>query len=178
MNETDDQQLKTWVREAQNGDSEAFRRIFELLSDQLFSYALSHTKSREEATDIVQEAFIDLWKGLKKFEYMSRSQFYGFVYIILRRKMYKYFRKTMTVVELEESEIAGSYDIKVEDYRYLEKMIAKLPERYQELLRLRYWSHMNYREIAACLNTNESTAKVWHHRAIKVLNKRLQDTDY
>ena len=174
----DDHRLEIWVKGAQEGDSEAFRHIFDLLSDQLFTYALSHTKSRDEATDLVQETFIDLWKALQKFTYKSKSQFYGFVYIILKRKLYKIFRRTLSSVELEETQIADSYEIKIEDYRYLEKKLHKLPERYQELLRLRYWSELSFSEIAACLNTNESTAKVWHHRALKVLNEQLQNSDY
>lgn len=174
VDEISNSELQDWVEKAKRGESDAFRHIFELMNDQLFSYALSHTKSRDEAMDLVQETFIELWNALRKFRYLSRQQFYGFTYVILKRRLYRYYRRALTSVELEERFIADSYDMEVEDYRFLEKMIKKLPERYQELIRLRYWGELSFQEIAGCLNVKESTAKVWHHRAVRSLGSHLQ----
>lgn len=174
MSEIDSTELKEKIEKAQNGDTDAFQGIFEMLSDQLFSYALSHTKSRDDALDIVQETFIELWSALSKFRYNSRQEFYGFVYIILKRRLYRQYKKVKPSVELEERHIADNYEIEVEDYRYLERGMSKLPANYQELLRLRYWSYLSFAEIAACLRIKEGTAKVWHHRALKALKMGLQ----
>lgn len=174
MDKIDDQELKKWVEEAQQGNAEAFRAIFELISDNLFSYALSHTGSREDALDIVQETFIELWSSLAKFFYKSPQAFYGFVYIILKRRLYRYYKKARPSVELEERHMTECYEMDTEDYRYLYKFITKLREPYQELLRLRYWSALSFREIAAFMNIKEVTAKVWHHRAVKELQKKSE----
>jgi len=174
VNKIDDKELERWVGEAQQGNAKAFRAIFEMLSDNLFSYALSHTKTREEALDVVQDTFIELWGSLSKFSYKSPQAFYGFVYIILKRRLYRYYKKARPTVELEESHLTESYEMNVEDYRYLHKFITKLREPYQELLRLRYWSSLSFREIAAFMNIKEVTAKVWHHRAIKELQKKSE----
>lgn len=77
--------------------------------DQLFSYALSHTKSRDDAMDVVQDAFIELWKSLQKFEYHGKNQFFGFVYIILKRRLYKYYRKRLSQGEFDPTLIAERY---------------------------------------------------------------------
>ena len=171
MSEIDNLELQNWVEKAQKRDGEAFREIFELMSGELFSYALSHIKSREDALDVVQETFIDLWGALKKFSYHSRQEFYGFVYVILKRRLYKHYKKSDQSVEFTERHIVDNYEIEVEDYRYLNKFVKALPARYQELLRLRYWSSLTYHEISLYMNIKETTAKVWHHRAIKKLQE-------
>ena len=174
VDEIDSTELQVLIERAAEHDMEAFQAIFELLNDRLFGYALSHTKSREDALDIVQETFIELWGALQKFHYASRQEFYGFVYVILKRKLYRNRKKAVISVELEERHIMDNYEIEVEDYRYLEKKMKTLPERYQELLRLRYWSSMTFREIASSMRINENTAKVWHHRAIELMRAGMQ----
>lgn len=174
MNDIDPIDLQNLIEKSREGDSEAFQEIFELLSDRLFNYALSHSRSRDEALDIVQEAFIELWKALSRFSYSSKEEFYGFVFIILKRRIYSFYkRKTPATQELENTHIEESYEIEVEDYRYLEKNMTKLPKNYQELLRLRYWSALTFKEVASFMNIKEGTAKVWHHRAIKLLRGNL-----
>jgi len=169
VDEIESTELQRLIERAAEEDTGAFQAIFELLSDRLFRYALSQTKSRDDALDVVQEAFIELWKALPRFSYSSREEFYGFVFIILKRRIYRCRRKAVVSIELKEHNIADSYAVEVEDYRYLEKNLKKLPKNYQELLRLRYWSALTFREIAAFMNIKEGTAKVWHHRAIKSL---------
>lgn len=173
MKEINNEVLQGFIDEARAGDEDAFRDLYNLLSGQLFSYALSHTKGRDEAMDVVQDAFVELWKSLSKFEYKSQRQFFGFVYIILKRRIYQYYRKNMSERELNATLISESYEMEIEDYRFLEKKMLALPGKYQELLRLRYWSELTFREIGACLNINEGTAKVWHHRAVKALGTSL-----
>jgi len=158
------------ITKAKDGDPDAFKGLFDILSDRLFSYALSHTRNRDDALDLVQDTFVDLWKGLGKFKYVNDESFYGFVFLVLKRKLYRHYSKQPRTVELDEKFIEDNYTtIEVEDYRYLEKVMTKLPERYQELLKLRYWSAFTFKEIAAVMNVKEGTAKVWHHRALKTL---------
>jgi len=174
VDEINPTELQELLERAQKRDAQAFQEIFELLSDRLFKYAFSRSKSRDDALDIVQEAFVELWKALEGFTFHSEKEFYGFVFIILKRRIYRYHKNSTTSVELEEHHIAENFDdIEIEDYRYLEKNIKKLPKNYQELLRLRYWSALTYSEIASFMNIREGTAKVWHHRAIKSLRGNL-----
>lgn len=169
-------QLHILVKEARNGSEEAFREIFELLSDRLFLYTLSHTKSREDALDIVQETFVELWVGLSKFSYRSDEEFYGFTFTILKRKLFRYYKRAKyNTAPIEDYEMDASYEMEKEDYRYLLKQISSLAEKYQELLRLRYWSGMTFGEISSVLGISESAAKVRHHRAIQKLRVNLNN---
>jgi len=162
------------VAKAKIGDTAAYKHIFDLLHDRIFAYALSHTRNREEAKDLLQETFIDFWKALPRFSYESDEALLGFMFRILKRKIARYYdeKKKLLVVDDEALvDLAGSEDQEHEDYRFLERHIARLSHVYQEVLRLRYWSALSYREIAVILDTKEATAKVWHHRAVEELRK-------
>jgi len=175
VNEVKSQSAETLIRESKKGDKIAFQGLFDMLSPRLFTYALAHTRNRDDALDLVQDTFIDLWNALQKFQYKNDESFFGFVFLILKRKLYRHYNKRVQSVELDEKYITDNYVLEVEDYRYLEKIIGTLPQKYQELLRLRYWSAFSFKEIAVVMDVKEGTAKVWHHRAINQLQVGLKE---
>lgn len=175
MDRISNQELSRLIKEAQNGSKEAFGEIFERLSNEFFAYVHSRTQCRDDALDIVQETFIDLWGALKRFKYESKEAFYGFIFKIIKRKLYRYYKYRQKFVPLDEKVVSANYQIPSEDYRYLLKHVDTLTQKYQDLLRLRYWSGMTFNEIASVLNVKETTAKVWHHRAIKKLKILLKN---
>ena len=166
--------METLVQKAKTGDVQAFREIFESFSSKLFLYLLSRTSAREDALDLAQEIFIDLWKELGTFEFRSDEAFSGFVFSIAKRKLYHYYQSKRETIPLDENLPGASYEMETNDYRYLTKHINMLAEKYQELLKLRYWSGLTFAEIASVLNIREGRAKVWHHRAIKKLQTLME----
>jgi RNA polymerase sigma-70 factor (ECF subfamily) len=173
----EENQLAILIAEAKEGDKAAFRAIFEALHARVFSYASSHVKERDDALDITQETFIELWKALPGFQYRSDEEFYGFVFLVAKRKIGRLYKKKRArpEVALEESDPRASYTEEHEDHRFLVRQIETLAEKYQELLRLRYWGGMRLAEAAAVLGISEDTAKVWHHRALNKLRERMED---
>lgn len=168
--------LEKAILGAKGGNAHAFRIIFEDMGDRLFAYTLSHTKNRDDSLDIVQETFIDFWAALQKFEYQSDEALYGFVFTILKRKLYKNYKTSNKTVSLEQIDIYEEDPLQ-EDYRHLHKRINTLVPKYRELLRLRYWLHMSFSEIANTLHIKKGTAKVWHHRAIQKLKNTVEKYD-
>jgi len=169
--------MQNLIQDAGRGNEAAFQEIFEKTTDRVFSYALSRVHDRDLASDITQETFIDLWNALKNFQYKSDEAFLGFVFIILKRKIYKSY-KTKDMLTLEENMINESYEMDPEDYRFLLKYIGVLKERDQEVLRLRYWSDMTFKQIASVLGITETNAKVLHHRAVKKLQILLEKYEH
>lgn len=177
MNRLHNTVLEKTIKQAKEGDAQAFKIVFDGLSDRLFAYAVSHTKNRDDALDIVQETFIDLWNALSKLEYQSDEAFYGFVFIILKRKLYKHYKLCGKTISIEEINIPTDEITLAEDYRHLHKHINTLTPRYQKLLKLRYWAGLPFKEIANVFNIKETTAKVWHHRAIRKLKSNVKKYD-
>jgi len=166
--------LANLIGEARNGNTDAFRVIFDQFVDRLYGYSLSRTATREDALDVVQDTFVDLWDGLTKFEYRSDEEFSGFVFKVLKRKIAKQHRARRGDVPLDDLGSEEGYEIEVEDYRFVMDGVDSLSPKYREVVRLRYWSGLTFGEIAAVLNTNEGTVKVRHHRAIEKLRGKIK----
>jgi len=161
--------LPVLIKESARGNRETFRVLFEHLQDRLFRYSLSRVTSREDALDVVQESFVDLWRALSRFRYRSEEEFYGFVFTIVKRRLVKYYRARRNSVPLDDTFIDENFFLPREDYRYLNQWITHLKPVHQEILRLRYWSDLSFKDIAVTLAMSEGAAKVSHHRALKKL---------
>lgn len=178
--EENSEELKILVEKAQNGNTNAFKEIFDCLSDRFFAYIFSRTSNRDDALDIAQESFIELWKSLKRFKYKSDQSFHGFLFKIIKRKLYHYYRKKQKIISLDklnEKQLVQPA-AKQNDYGYVLNHIDKLTSTYQDVIRLRYWSQMTFNEIAAVLNITETAAKVRHHRALRKLKINLTKDNY
>jgi RNA polymerase sigma-70 factor (ECF subfamily) len=169
------------VIEAQKGDRDAFRTIFDASNDRVFRYFLGHVRSRENAVDLMQDTFVDLWKALPKFDYRSDEEFWGYLFMIARRKLYAHQqdsrRRKSVALDMETLEalipLESHEHPQYEDYRSLFNAIAKLTDASREVLTLRYWSELSFKEIAKALRISEGAAKVRHHRAIHELHVYL-----
>ena len=127
--------LKRQVLGAQEGDTQAFRELFDALSDKFFGYTVSHTGDRDAALDIVQESFIDLWKALPRFHYRGDEQFFGFAFLVLRRKV-AHFHRRRKHLSLEDIGEVAADSAPPEDYRHLKRTVEELPQPYAEGIRL------------------------------------------
>ncbi len=175
--------LKTLVRGASAGDRGAFRHIYDLSNDKIFRFLLGQLRDRDLSLDALQEIMIDLWKALPRFRYRSDEEFWGFVFIIARRRVYalrKHQERANIAVDTETLEFlhesTSPHTPLHEDERELHNAIEKLSAISKEVLGLRYWSELSFKEIAIALKTTENTAKVRHHRAIKELHTYLPNT--
>ena len=178
--EQNSEELKALVEKAQNGDRDAFKEIFDRLSDRFFAYTFSRTSNRDDALDISQEAFIELWNSLKRFKYRSDQSFYGFLFKIIKRKLYQYYKKKQKIISLDvldEKQLVQPA-AKQNDYGYILGYVNTLTSKNQDIIRLRYWSQMTFNEIAAVLNITETAAKVRHHRALQKLKINLTKDNY
>lgn len=174
------------VKSMQEGDHDAFRVLFERVHDRLFVYAASRSPSRDQALDLVQETFVDIWKQRNSFTYHDDERLLGLIFLILKRKMIKRYRDKNEHHESldERTEKIGDHDEELsflphyEDHRLLQKVIDQLSSRSKEVIVLRYWSDLSFQEIAVVLSITETAAKVRHHRAVKELKEKLLSHGY
>lgn len=172
--------LKEVITRAGAGDRDAFRHVFDLASDKVFRYLMSQLQNREDAHDLLQETFIDLWKGLRKFRYQSDDEFWGFLFLIARRKVYAYRKIPNKTVLVDGDEFDALIPEELhdhpeyEDYRFLHRTLATLGAKSKEILTLRYWSDLSFAEIAVVAGISEGAAKVRHHRALRELEGALE----
>lgn len=160
---------------AQN--AEAFKELYEHLIDKVFAYVRYRTNSEDTAIDLTQDVFIDLYKALPTFTYMSKEQFYGFVFTITKRKLAKHYADKHTQAAKstdefdEEHHVVPAHDISVSTD--VASALATLDDISREIVVLHHWSRYTFPEIASLIDMTETAVRVRHHRALKTLSVSL-----
>lgn len=178
------------VRKTLAGDDNAFAMLESRYNARLHSYAFSKTGNREDAQDIVQEAFFEAYQGLQKLE--RPEKFTGWIYVIASRLITKANRKREKQVEcislshgddtadliecaaaMAHRRVEQNADI-TDLLDELEIAIDRLPDSLREPLRLRN-ADMSYQEIAQAMGITENAVKRRLARARKKLADFFED---
>jgi RNA polymerase sigma-70 factor (ECF subfamily) len=140
------------------------------------------------AADVLQEAFIKAYRGLRKFE--NRSAFYTWLYRIVVNLALDRRRRERTAAAVEwDDEVAREVDVRVakppehnpevdsaraEIRELVSRGIQKLPEGQREVLLLREVEGMSYQEIAATMRISKGTVMSRLHYARRKMESFLR----
>jgi RNA polymerase sigma-70 factor, ECF subfamily len=163
-----------------NGDKKAFEAIFNKYKLKLYYYALSYLQSKEEAEEVVQNAFIALWEhrqtlnellSIKNYLYKSVvNHIYNHLkHEAVRQRYMDYTSKTMVEAdEHVENEII---------YNDLEKnltsLIGYLPPQQQTIFKMSRFDGLSHAEIAEKLGLSVRSVENQVYRALKYLKENL-----
>ena len=168
--------METLVNNAKTGDKVAFRALYEELSNPVFLFVRARTKSRDDAIDVLQEVFVDFWKSLDRFEFLSEKELRAYLYTIASRKLFKLYKFKRVTVAFEEVEDflvqPANEDLRLEVIS-IQETIKTLHKKDREILELRHFAGLPFGEIALLLKSTENAMKVRHHRALRKLKSLL-----
>ncbi len=167
------QNLKELLERAKK-DENAFREIYDFTVDRVFDFVILRLQNKEETKEVLQEIYLSFWKSLPNFEYISDEHFYGFLWKVVRRQIYKKRLKKIKTVPLEEIYDIPEEEREKEDYRFLLNNLKNLKEKERLVVELRYFANLSFEEVSKALDISLSNAKVLHHRAIKKLKISLK----
>ena len=170
------------VAAAKAGDSRAFEELVRATYTDVYALAYRLTGNEEDARDVVQEAYLRAYKGLKRFR--GEAQFSTWMYRITANcastAMAK--GKKHRHEELEDEapladarpdhdpEAAGDAELL---RSRLNDALAELPPRLRAVVVLRDMYDLPHQAIADELGISEAAAKVRLHRARRRLRERL-----
>jgi RNA polymerase sigma-70 factor, ECF subfamily len=142
------------------GDWESFRPLVEKYQGRAVGHALAIVGNREDALDAVQEAFLDAFRALGRFD--QGRQFYPWLYTILRNRCFKLLagRGRLEVSSLEEIQteiLAPASSLSPEELLALERALLALSPEDRELITLKSLDGLSYRELAERLGIAEGT---------------------
>lgn len=152
------------VLRAQSGDRQAFGELVSRYMRRAYYVALGLVGSHEDALDLSQEAFIRAYRARASID--PDRPFYAWLYQIVRRLCFNHIRDRRTRRrKLEEAtpwlaDVVGTTAASTDPARFteraelralLEAAIELLPEREREVLVLREFEGLKYREIADLL---------------------------
>ncbi len=166
--------IKQLIEASLEGDAASFEQLYNHFSDQLFSYISFRTATRDEALDVMQDSFVELYKALKNFSYQSDLAFYAFVFTIVRRQLAGHYkRRAKHQVQPLSEEVVAASPVDGESIHGLQVALSKLDEVSREIIVLHHWSRYTFGEIGAIINMKESAVRVRHHRAQATLASLL-----
>jgi RNA polymerase sigma-70 factor (ECF subfamily) len=152
------------LSQVQQGDMIAFEALVERHRKKAVGVALKLVGDPDEAKDISQEAFIRVYRAVKRFD--TQKEFFSWFYVILsnlaRNRLKKRKVRTMYAREqqsdsetIRHSQSRGSPDMLIEadeTKRQVWKAIEELPYNFREIIVLRHFEDLSYDEIAKLLN--------------------------
>jgi len=166
-----------------NGNRLAFHEIYNEYVDVLFAYGMKITPNRELVQDSIQDLFVNLYKYRKNLTNPDYLEFY--LMRSLRRMIIKEVQQNRKVAKVDEEELLSfhlKFDLEEQliasesaDNRMvsLQKMLTSLDSGKRELLYLKFYSGLNYREIGDLLGIRPDTAKKQVYRLLEDLRGRF-----
>lgn len=165
------------IRACRAGDRQAFRHLVERYQAQAIGHAISILGNREDALDAVQDAFVDAFQALNRFD-LSRS-FYPWFYVILRNRCYKSAaaRTRRKTDSIEEAEILEpSARMPYDELILLDRALLQLDPEDREIITLKHLDGLSYEELSERLSIPQGTvmSRLFHARGR--LRQRLTRT--
>ena len=146
------------IKKCRARDWEAYRHLVEKYQARAIGHALAIVGNREDSLDVVQEAFIDAYQALDKFD--TGRQFYPWFYTILRNRCFKLVahRRRLEVRSLDQIEIlAPTGELSPEELLALEQALLKLTPEERELITLKHLDGLSYQDLAEKLGVAPGT---------------------
>ncbi len=168
------------VRQAREGDVQAFGEIYTCFHSELVRYLIHRTGDVDVAEDLAQQSFIKAWQHLPRYEH--RGYFKAWLYRIATNHLVDHYRRRRTFVDIasvdvEEPSEAESSVIDGELHRYLRRALDRLPNHYREVLILRFMLNLPAAEVGERMNRSADAVRAMQVRAICALREQFEAWD-
>lgn len=164
---------KILIERSVNGDKRAYENLFDMYSKQIKAFLVRLTNNEFDANDMFQDTFLKAYVHIDKYD--PKYPFIVWLKTIARNTFLDYKRKDTLknkVLVIDSDQVTGMQveDIP-EDEQFLERSnelimkIDQLEDKYREVMELRYYKELDYKEIAEELGVPMSTVKTRLFRA-------------
>ena len=177
------------VRRAREGDQSAFEQLVTDNEKRIYDLCRRLTGDPEDAADLAQEAFLNAWRGLGRFQ--GESAFSTWLYRLASNACIDFLRKekrrgrlaslTLSLDDEEEGRQAELPDLRYapeeelarsEDRRALAQALESISPEHRQVLVMREIHGLSYAQIAQVLGLEEGTVKSRIARARAALRKK------
>jgi RNA polymerase sigma-70 factor (family 1) len=165
----------------QKGDKESYRLIFELLYPVMCLFSKKFLTSYDDAEDIVQEVFIELWHQRAKFE--SLNQIKAFLYLSIKNRCLNFKKhlivrdKYSKIAMIDNEQAFEEFVLETEVVNHISNAINDLPEQRKQVIILSMQGLKN-NEIAENMQISINTVKLQKKIAYKQLREKLTPSFY
>ena len=165
---SDDQLISLYV----DGKNEAFDALLERHKDRLYMYIYHAGKNEDLADDIFQDTFVKAIMTIRQGRYVDKGHFLAWITRIAHNLIIDYFRqvKNENLQSTDDDEVnilnrKEFSDVTIEDnlvmsqiHSDVRRLIRALPDNQREVLVMRYYKNMSFKEIADVTGVSINTA--------------------
>lgn len=144
--------------------------MFELYSHVVFRYLYSLCPNSALCEDLLQDTFVQAIRHADSFREESSPS--TWLCAIARNEWKKYCRKNPIVLPLDEQSVSSNYiaDPRLPDSQML-KLIHSLKEPFREILYLRLYGSLSFKQIGEIFDRSENWARITFFRARQMVRK-------
>ena len=178
---TDDALVKAYI----GGDAEAFDCLLARHQDRLFQHIFYAVHDEDLANDIFQETFVKVILSLRKGNYVEQGQFFAWLSRIAHNLVLDHFKTQRGQCSYDEdgqefadettSQLAcvGREEemIRMESIEMVQKWITLLPDEQREVVKMRFYQEIHFKEIAEKTGVGISTSLARMRYALLNLRK-------
>lgn len=187
MSMTDEQLVRAYAQ----GDNDAFDTLLKRHQERIFNYILRIIKSEDIANDIFQETFVKAILTIKQGRYTENGKFPAWISRIAHNLIIDYYRQekseNLQSADLDDVDVLNRKELCEdtiedviisdqirEDVKYL---IKELPHLQREVLKMRYYQNLSFKEIAEITGVSINTALGRMRYAILNLRRLATEKD-
>ena len=160
---------------------QAFGELVPLYKERLYWHIRNMVKDHDDTDDILQNTFIKIYQNIANFK--GDSLLYSWMYRIATNEAITFLNSKAKKIHLSSQDLQDKLIENLESDVYfegdeiqlkLQKAIAKLPQKQQQVFNMKYFEELKYKEISEILGTSEGALKASYHIAVKKIEDFLK----
>lgn len=174
----DEQKL---VAQTQSGNKDAFGELYEQYVKQIYNFVYYKTHHKETAEDLTSQAFMKAYNNFHTFD-QDKGPFSAWLYRIARNCVVDHYRAkkpaTVDIEDIWDFDIANSEDVLRDTHNKLlfeevSVYMKELTAEQREVVTMRIWGEMSFKEIAEALGKSEGSSKMLFSRTLSRLKEKM-----
>ena len=155
-----------------NGDNAAFDTLLRRHQNRVFTYILNIVKNKDVADDVFQETFVKAIMTIRQGRYTDAGKFSAWITRIAHNLIIDYFRQEKSEntvsVDNEDTDVLNRRDLSEENIEDVmvtgqintdvRRIMDSLPDSQREVLDMRFYRNMSFKEIAEATGVSINTA--------------------
>lgn len=172
-----DEKIERALSQIATGDTDAMGTLYELVSTDVYAYALSKCQNREWAEDLMHDTFVQIYKNAR--QYHSYGKPLAWIFTI-ELNLFRRMRVTESRVgqlddEIELAAEDSDFSERVVNQQFIIELFSILEEDEREIISLHIVSGLKHREIATLMKKPLSTVLSRYNRALKKLQLKVTE---
>lgn len=153
--------------------------IYQKYAQMVYKYLLSLTHNSDIAEELTQETFYQAIKSIHKYDESCKIS--TWLCAIAKNQLVAYYRKHQSHDELEDiSVLYPSAEVEIMDAMGQVELLKRLhacPEPFREILYLRIFGNLSFKDIGEIVGKTENWARVTYYRGKERLRKEIEEDE-